>query len=390
MKSILFISHDASRTGAPIILLNFLKWFKANSNIPFQILLKNGGELEPEFEAIAPVTIFNPKSTKKTLIYRILKRFGCNLNPHKSHFKNITTKLNKANIGLIYSNTATNGEVLEFLSAFKCLVISHVHELEWTIRYYAGLDNFSKVKNYTDQYIAVSESVKNNLIKNHDVLEAKINTIYEFIPQQYSNLNCQQTRESICQQLNIPQEAKIICASGTTGWRKGTDLFVQLASAVAKKYFDHPVYFLWIGGEKEGSRFGEFWHDVQHLGLEKSVHFLGVKLNPLDYFAACDIFAMVSREDPYPLVCLEAASVGKPIVCFDKAGGVKEFVEDDCGFVVSYLDIETMASKIVHLFNSPELCQSFGQRAQQKVKDRHNIEATAPKILQVIENSLLS
>ena len=28
--------------------------------------------------------------------------------------------------------------------------------------------------------------------------------------------------------------------------------------------------------------------------------FLGMKSNPLDYFRACDIFALMSREDPFP------------------------------------------------------------------------------------------
>ncbi|NJL53052.1 MAG: glycosyltransferase [Hydrococcus sp. SU_1_0] len=156
------------------------------------------------------------------------------------------------------------------------------------------------------------------MIKKHDILADKINIIYGFIPQNFSNFKSyQQTKEAIRQQLNIPQEAKIICASGTTGWRKGTDLFIQLAGVISKKYFDYPVYFLWIGGEKEGFYFGEFWHDIQNLGLEKHIIFLGIKSNPLDYFVACDVFALVSREDPFPLVCLEAASLGKPIVCFD-------------------------------------------------------------------------
>ncbi|WP_096896367.1 hypothetical protein [Candidatus Scalindua japonica] len=61
-KKILFISHDASRTGAPIILLNFLRWFQDNTNIPFRIILREDGELKPEFQALAPVNIFNIKN----------------------------------------------------------------------------------------------------------------------------------------------------------------------------------------------------------------------------------------------------------------------------------------------------------------------------------------
>jgi len=40
IKKILFISHYAGRTGAPLMLLNFLTWMKENSNISFEFLLR--------------------------------------------------------------------------------------------------------------------------------------------------------------------------------------------------------------------------------------------------------------------------------------------------------------------------------------------------------------
>jgi hypothetical protein len=45
MKKILFISHSAGRTGAPLMLLNFLTWVKENSDITFEALLKTSDEL---------------------------------------------------------------------------------------------------------------------------------------------------------------------------------------------------------------------------------------------------------------------------------------------------------------------------------------------------------
>jgi len=97
---------------------------------------------------------------------------------------------------------------------------------------------------------------------------------------------------------------------------------------------------------------------------------------------------LVSREDPFPLVCLEAASLGKPIVCFDKAGGMPEFVEDDCGFIVPYLDTEAMAEKIIELIKNPELRQRLGERARKKVKERFDVEVQAPKIFSLIQRTM--
>ena len=50
---ILFVSHDATRSGAPIELLHFLRWFKRNSDRPFSVLLGRGGELVADFEKLA-------------------------------------------------------------------------------------------------------------------------------------------------------------------------------------------------------------------------------------------------------------------------------------------------------------------------------------------------
>ena len=48
---ILFVSHDAGRTGAPLILLNFQRWLKKHTSLQFATILRRAGPLEPEFAA---------------------------------------------------------------------------------------------------------------------------------------------------------------------------------------------------------------------------------------------------------------------------------------------------------------------------------------------------
>jgi glycosyltransferase involved in cell wall biosynthesis len=94
---------------------------------------------------------------------------------------------------------------------------------------------------------------------------------------------------------------------------------------------------------------------------------------------------MVSREDPFPLVCLESASFSKPILCFEKAGGMAEFVENDCGFIVPFLDTETFADRILELYENPNRSKTLGENAAKKVRGNHDIEISAPKVLEIIE-----
>lgn len=389
-KKILFLSHDASRTGAPIVLLHLLRWLKDNSDLSFHVILRDGGALEPDLSALAMVSKLKPgMSTYTRWIPRGGGRIGLRKTAEMIYLGRLKGRLLREGFGLVYANTVTNGDILEFLSDLRCPVLCHVHELEYWIRYCTDAKEFGQVKKYTQHYIAVSEAVRRNLVANHNIPEEKIDTVYEFIPlPACRGRDVEEDRSKVLRRLNIPQNATIVGASGTFEWRKGPDLFIQLARSICVREPSKPVHFLWIGGESDGPRFGQMMHDIRHAGVEEKVHFVGPQSDPLTYFAACDVFAMVSREDPFPLVSLEAASLGKPIVCFDGSGGAKEFVEDDCGYVVPYLDIESMAHRVVQLLDSVELRRRFGQRAADKVRQRHDVSIAAPKILSIIERFL--
>jgi glycosyltransferase involved in cell wall biosynthesis len=390
-KKVLFISHEATRTGAPIIFLNFLKWFRNNSDISFRILLKNSGELEADFRAIGPVSIFN-KNFFSTNRLQVAEIFFQRINRYLNQIRlwKLKKQLKSDRISVIYSNTSTNGDILEFLSFLNCPVITHVHELEYNIRFGIGMKNFDLVKKFSDKYIAVSQAVKSNLLQNHGIPQDKIDLVYGFIPIQLENNKSyiSKVKLRIKEEHNIEKDAMIVGACGINDWRKGADLFIQLARAIRERKHETPVHFVWIGGAIMGARYNKLMYVAKILGIEKVIHFVGVKSDPLNYFSAFDVFTLVSREDPYPLVCLEAASVGTPIVCFDHSGGMKEFVEDDCGFVVPFLDIETMADKVSLLLKSEKLRDNLGKRAAQKVYKRHDIKMTAPKIHKIIERFL--
>ncbi len=169
-------------------------------------------------------------------------------------------------------------------------------------------------------------------------------------------------------------------------WRKGFDLFVQLALLVRGRAAptDSPVYFAWLGGT-EGRLVGEeFAHDVGRAGLADRVFALGAKADPVPWIAGFDVLALTSREDPYPLVCLEAAAAGVPTVCFDRAGGMPEFVAGDCGRAVPYLDLPAMAEAVLDLLGDPAECRRLGHNARRKVLEQHRPADAAAHIARIV------
>jgi glycosyltransferase involved in cell wall biosynthesis len=383
--TILFISHEASRTGAPIFLLRFLRWFQEQDRTPFHILLASHGPLAAEFAALGPTDCFEPELT---FGYRALRKLGMDGAARSKHLRALREKLLASNIGLIYSNTFVNGRILEFLSFLDCPVLCHVHELEGPIRLF-GAENEALVKKYASQYIAVSEAVRSNLVAGRGIPGGRVNVIHGFIPVTAEvDAVAADSRAAVRRELKISQESLVVCGCGSIEARKGIDLFLGTAKRVKERMAGGSVHFIWVGGGPEQARQAE--KQAREMGLGDTVHFLGAKADVAKYYAASEIFFLSSREEPLGLVMLEAALQGLPVVCFQESGGAPEFVEEDAGCVVPGLDVEKMAEAIVELLSDGELRRRLGAAGRQKVKDRHELGYGSAKIRQIIQQMLAS
>jgi glycosyltransferase involved in cell wall biosynthesis len=381
-EKILFITPGAQSFGGNILLLNFLHWYKRNGGRDFITLYGHPGDLSDDFAALSPAFSYFVPEDDRSFARRVPTKLVNQLELKRGFLK---SRIGRENIGLIYSNAVTNGRMLSMFDHLDVPVVSHCHELESLIRR-TGIETFNRLKERTSHFVAVSNAVKENLIRNHGVADEKISLVHAFTPIQ---AGASTGRDMILRELGLPAEAFVVGASGTLNWRKAPELFVQLAESVKRKNREAPIYFAWIGGaEKNDFRLFELNYDAARLGVSERVQFLEHKPNPMDYFAAIDVFALVSREDPYPLVCLEAASLGKPIICFANAGGMPEFVEDDCGFVVPYLDLDAFADKVLELYSDQAKRKMFGENAHRKVRSRHDIEVAAPAVAEIIQRFL--
>ncbi|MDG4549491.1 MAG: glycosyltransferase [Candidatus Contendobacter sp.] len=373
---VVFIGHDAGRTGAPIVLLNLLRWIKKNTSLNFKIVLRGGGELSREFMALGPTLIRS--------------EFGPDI-----WIDELRNFIHDSKVKLIYSNTAVNGDVIDDLKSVidapDMVVISTIHELEHSIQRFAPGRLFELVKKHTTLFIAVSNAVKANLETNHAIPSQKIKIIHSFVPvaeitEKLSKVNS----ASIRQQLDIDTDAFVVGGCGTTDWRKGIDLFIQIAKTLLKMLAPEDrrrIRFIWVGGDLDSHDTLQLSHEINGSELlRKCVIFTGVKEQVVPYFSQFDVFLLSSREDPFPLVCLEAGALEKPVICFEKAGGAPDLVEDDGGFVVPYLDVDGAARALYRLFHEPDLTKNMGKRISEKVRGQYDVEVSARQIFSVIKD----
>jgi glycosyltransferase involved in cell wall biosynthesis len=386
-NSVLFVSHDASATGAPFLLLHLLRWLRTNAKLDCKIVLKKTGPLESQFAEIAPVAVL--ARSADSLHERVLER----LSPYR--FKRAVDEqalrraLGRTRFGLVYSNTLVNGALLKTLPDQSCPLISHAHELEYMIRRHTTPDALAYTLRRTTQFIAGSSAVALNLVDNHEIDRTRIEVVHEFVPIQgldraRLDSRARQTRA----ELHIPENAFVVGSAGTIDWRKGYDLFIPLALELLSLNPKDEAHFVWVGNASDRAIPIELAYDIRKLGLERRIHFVGYQRNYLDYLAMFDALCLLSREDPFPLIVLECAGLAKPVLCFAGSGGSPEFVENDSGVVVPYLDIRVMAARLLELVENPALRNELGRRGQAKVLARHDVAVVGPRILEIIVRCL--
>lgn len=378
LRNLLFISHEATRTGAPMLLLNLIKWFSMHKKSAYKltVLIIKGGPLISEFEKYSTVICYNNRYSKR---FYFLNSF---LN--KQNQKINISWLQTAHWDLIFSNTIVNGQLLELLANSQAPIVSYIHELEFSIKKFLQQGLVQGTFLHSNFFICGSEMVRENLIKNHNVSRSQTDVVYSFTDISDKEVSVS-TRDEIKKQLAIPSDALVVGMMGNFDWRKGADIFVKTASLLASEN----IVFLWIGANNQ-AYLDRINYDLNMLNKQVKILFIPPSADYAKYYHAIDLFFLSSREDPYPMVMIEATAFGIPIICFNKAGGTQEFVDDRVGFAVPYGDVTAAAEKIKHFQIHNHLLELNRAYIQEKSIKQHDVEKNALHIFSIIENQLSS
>lgn len=367
---ILFITHEAKRSGAPLLLLRLLEWLKCNKNISFDILIIENGILANDFSKLGKTYhwsfdrhLFNfIKNTEARRLIRLISRILL-LAPNLIKQFIMKNSLIKNKYDIVFFNSLASLKLAPTIHKnFNCPKICHVTELNYSAN---NICNIYKYRNFLPKinlYITVSNLVSQFLECELGIPNENIQKISSFS----GKIKQQSNKQILRNILNIPDNAFVVYASGNIHWIKGTDVFIQLAAQV-NKITDTNIYFIWVGGCEHSEYMAQLLYDISHLGLMKTIKITGQLEEPWPYYAASDLFVLTSREDAFPQVALEAAMLSIPCVCFDGVSGVRDFVNDKTGSLVPYLDIDQMAKEIVYYYKNPDILMEKGNNIRRAV-----------------------
>jgi glycosyltransferase involved in cell wall biosynthesis len=156
-----------------------------------------------------------------------------------------------------------------------------------------------------------------------------------------------------------PLRSKIVVAAGRLAREKGFD---RLLAAFADIAPDHPDWQLHIHGE--GAQRAALTRQIRSLDLVGQVRLCGYTADLYDVLSQASVFAMSSRAEGFPMVLIEAMSVGLPAVAFDCPRGPGEIIDSGrTGFLVRDGDVAGLTHGLRRLVENEELRRRCGQTA---------------------------
>jgi len=323
----ILIGHEASLTGAPVVLLELAKQLKKDHEVLF--FLNKDGPMTEDYMRIS--------NTK------VLKNETLTID-EQNNFKDFLSNLNQNNVKYkIILNTVAQNFWVDFLIKNKINYITWIHELNTSWNFWPT--TFENQINYSETIIADSQLIKYQIEQRFG---DKLNI--HFV-KNGDSINIKQSPEEIRSFLSI-EDKKLILLAGTRSIRKGFDLLPKLGVELNKhKNLKNNYKVLWIGSSMNPELDMFVLDDIERFGLSENIEIMDTVNNYADYLNSCDIFIHLAREDSAPQVVENAIRLDKPIVMFEGIGGRKLDDSDDKVKVSKYLDLEDFISKLNEISN---------------------------------------
>jgi len=170
-------------------------------------------------------------------------------------------------------------------------------------------------------------------------------------------------RHSFRQELNIaPDDFAIAFVSLGHYERKGLPQLLEALKLVHSSKLKLTV----VGGTPQ--LLSPYRKLVSEMGLDSQVRFVGMQNDVRPYLWSADLFALPSAYEVFPLVALEAAAAGLPLLV-TRMNGVEEFLVDGAnGFQVEKTGADLAQGIIKSMALSPEDHNRMGEKARRSVQ----------------------
>jgi O-antigen biosynthesis protein len=350
-EKLILVVHDGYRHGAQYLALSMARVFSRELNFDLEIIILGHGPLKPDFEQYGTVHDLAGIDQAGSIATALAK----------------TLFENGARAAIC--NTTVTGLFLETLSNAGIDCVALIHELPKVIAQYNLDTHLEAIWKHAKLTVYPSKFIMEQL--SHSESSAAIirtqglyKTNYSIEPSKLAS-----ARERLRKHFGLPPETEIVLSVAHGDKRKGIDLWVSIGQRVIKKRPN--AVFIWVGDIDEATLF-DLKSDISAHGMEHAFLFPMFQSQTDDFYAGSDVYALTSREDPFPSVILESMEVGVPVVAFDGAGGFNALFERGIGNLVPMEDCVAFSDSLVALLEDHQKRFDMAKRAREIIKSDYS------------------
>lgn len=367
--TIMLVTHEASRSGAPILALNIGRILAEKYNVVTVTL--GGGALRQDFREISTSTYELEKRVMSSHKVSALIRSICET--HSFRFALI--------------NSVESRSVLPALKAAQVPTTILLHEFASYTRPRGAV---AEVLDVADQVVFSTRITLENALESTGLGRGTKMIVLPqgkcVVPAGAGDAAQQNAEIAWLDSVLKPSSSTdadtfLVIGAGSVEARKGVDLFIECATRVIRSPGGGRFRFVWIGHgyrpDKDKLESAYLADQLARAGIESQVTIERATSEIEHAYRAADVLLLSSRLDPLPNVAIDALTAGTPVVCFERTTGIADFLFDaglgqSC--VAQYMDASDMASKILELASDKRLHAQVKREGQAAALDAFNLE----------------
>jgi glycosyltransferase involved in cell wall biosynthesis/GT2 family glycosyltransferase len=348
-RTLLLVCHDARPHGAQLLALSLARELREGLGYRVHMAVLGPGPLLREYAKYADVRLLDVEEmgTKGIDAY--------------------VAGLPALGVKQAIVNSTASAACIPALKAAGIEVIGLVHELPELIRTH-GLTRHAKIMATQADHVVFPAQVVHDGFGRFGAVpaqRARIRPQGLYKRNRFKRNERDKARLDLRRRLRLDPSAQVVLGVGFGDHRKGFDLYVDAGLQVCSAQ-DRAV-FVWIG-MLDPSLEAEALERIDRAGMLSRFVFPGHEPDTDPFYAGADVYAMTSREDPFPSVVLEALDAGLPVVGFDGAGGFASLGPTGCVELAAPFDVGAYARAVGALLRDDDRRARIATTAQELIQ----------------------
>lgn len=249
--------------------------------------------------------------------------------------------------------------------AVWCILYANYYKIPTTMALTGSAEIFQGNKGWRnkifckcDNYIALSEDIKEGLKNEGKIAASRIHVLHQGI-----NTKCFcpvtiTTKNLLRKSLDFPLDKKIVLFCARVMPVKGIDILQAAWKKIHRKYQDAVLVIVGGGPKKNIEEFYKLGNET-----DNSIIICGEVDNLEVYYQSADMYVLPSRNEGLPTTLMQALACGLPAIVSD-IGGCRDLVKNNFnGYLVPLNNVEYFTEKILKLLKEEKKCLNLARNA---------------------------